>query len=858
MKIKINESYVATKDFKILGYLGEINARTIEVEHPTVDGADTYRLRFEYSDGVGYDVPLTDGKVTLEASVLRLAGNVDVQWLATKAAQNGYSTVVKSNVFKLQISESIGDSGAIPTPETALTALDKISAQLEQSSENAEKAETAQKAAEESCEKALTAETNAAAAAETAQTAASNAASSASEAQTAAEAAQKAAEEAAAVGGASDEQIAAAVNTYMTENPIETTEITDGSITPEKTSFFTESEVEYEIVEGKKINLYGSALVDDETAFAVFIKIPDDYAYIATTPSNAVAGSIKSCRADENKNVTGYSGWTDTENKYTTFSKILLSDETAKYFVVSYAVGTQFEIIIGRGKSVNYNTYMPLSTTELSSDFLLESKNRVSGFSKIFSSADSSGWRYTGRLCTDLFSVVNGEKLYHNGTALKFAFFDENYSFLSSAAMTSGSPVDVDNTVKYACAYISGGSVSDDLWISDSVLTDDELKSDTVINAKYLPQTVNVLKNSPLIFNIDFKGDVTEDDIALITNYNADSKDDAGYTLPSFDNRLTISKLCVCDNIAVKSIVTLTSTNCNILFSSSDVYGGSRASMVQFDFANGTINIAPASDGTAILETILQTADMSAVIDDNLMYVLEIGRKQRELYAKITNYKTGVSVQSVVSEDDLQNYKYPAGWLYDEPTISLISGDSVKLERMYCQIKQYDVVLLGDSITEGYGVPYADCWAHQVGEWIGKPYVIMGRAGGQVNCLDRQVDEILPYIKPEYVVITVGTNSGNTINNLTTLMYKIRKLGASPILNYICTMSNSSSSQNVNNVISELGEHGTRFDLATAIDNDVTNGQNSTLFQNDKLHPNAAGHTACFERFKLDCDFLSD
>ena len=220
-----NDDYMAVCDDNLLGYIGETNARTIEVEHPAVEGADTYRLRFEYSDDVIYDVPIADGKVTVTASLLRLTGYVEVQWLATKATGSSYELVAKSNKLKLAIEDSSGDSGAIPTPETALTALDKISAQMEQSSENVEKAETAQKAAEESCEKALTAETNAAAAAETAQTAASNAASSASEAQTAAETAQKAAEEAAAVGGASDEQIAAAVNTYMTENPIETGDV---------------------------------------------------------------------------------------------------------------------------------------------------------------------------------------------------------------------------------------------------------------------------------------------------------------------------------------------------------------------------------------------------------------------------------------------------------------------------------------------------------------------------------------------------------------------------------------------------------------------------------------------------------
>ena len=127
MKVKIHDNYAATKDFKILGYMGEINAREITVEYPQVSDADTYRLRFEYSDGVVYDVPLQDGKMIVTASLIRETGEIKCQWLATKSIDGDYELVAKSQVFRLVIESSIGDEvSPVPTYEMAQSVLDDI------------------------------------------------------------------------------------------------------------------------------------------------------------------------------------------------------------------------------------------------------------------------------------------------------------------------------------------------------------------------------------------------------------------------------------------------------------------------------------------------------------------------------------------------------------------------------------------------------------------------------------------------------------------------------------------------------------------------------------------------------------
>ncbi|MDO5125231.1 MAG: hypothetical protein Q4D35_02505 [Ruminococcus sp.] len=127
MKLYISKTTYKADHCGLLGYVGETNARTIEVTQPEVEGADTYRLRFKYGDDVVYDVPIVDGVVTVTGSLLREVGEIECQWLATKSDGENYDLVAKSNIFKVNIDKSISDDIApIPTYEQAVEVLDRI------------------------------------------------------------------------------------------------------------------------------------------------------------------------------------------------------------------------------------------------------------------------------------------------------------------------------------------------------------------------------------------------------------------------------------------------------------------------------------------------------------------------------------------------------------------------------------------------------------------------------------------------------------------------------------------------------------------------------------------------------------
>ena len=174
MTITLNADYDVTLNTALLGYVGETNARPVSVEGMEIDGADRYVLTIDYGDGVQYEVDITGGQWTPTADILRSAQTVSCQICAKKLSGDEYILVKKSRIFRLRIGAAIGDT-AIPSPDVAMDALDRIDAIGRQAHADMQTAVTA---------------------AETATTAAENAKKSATAAEKSADTATQAAERA--------------------------------------------------------------------------------------------------------------------------------------------------------------------------------------------------------------------------------------------------------------------------------------------------------------------------------------------------------------------------------------------------------------------------------------------------------------------------------------------------------------------------------------------------------------------------------------------------------------------------------------------------------------------------------------
>lgn len=185
MTITLNADYDVTLNTALLGYVGETNARPVSVEGMEIDGADRYVLTIDYGDGTAYEVDITGGQWTPTADILRSAQTVSCQICAKKLSGNEYILVKKSRIFRLRIGAAIGDV-AVPSPDVAMDALDRIDAIGRQAHADMQTAVTAAETATTMAENAKKSATAAEKSADTAEQAAERAETAQASAETSA------------------------------------------------------------------------------------------------------------------------------------------------------------------------------------------------------------------------------------------------------------------------------------------------------------------------------------------------------------------------------------------------------------------------------------------------------------------------------------------------------------------------------------------------------------------------------------------------------------------------------------------------------------------------------------------------
>ena len=286
-------------------------------------------------------------------------------------------------------------------------------------------------------------------------------------------------------------------NTVWVENKAGLTEIPDNYITPEKTTFFTSSDIEYEIVEGLKLN--ATKIVEDATAFTLFIKIPQKpFAWIAVTPSNTEYAFGTSTRmsgsqiCDATKTSLGSYGFTDTNRNLCVIRGDHVSNyEGATYFATSYTLGSTFDIKIG-GVGFNTSVDIPVAETELPDDFIISGGNKITEMgTNVWYSSSNDRWTYSASYYgnTNFFEVENGKTYYHNGDYVGVMCFDENYSYVGIHSATGAKntiTLNIADNIKYAYAYsTSATGIPEGFWFSDEDLSRKMSTPTKVVNPKY-------------------------------------------------------------------------------------------------------------------------------------------------------------------------------------------------------------------------------------------------------------------------------------------------------------------------------------------------------------------------------------
>jgi lysophospholipase L1-like esterase len=260
-------------------------------------------------------------------------------------------------------------------------------------------------------------------------------------------------------------------------------------------------------------------------------------------------------------------------------------------------------------------------------------------------------------------------------------------------------------------------------------------------------------------------------------------------------------------------------------------------------------------------------------------YLSEVTRIYNKVKFTVTDLKTGEfsSIEKTFDGEgghgagSVNSTQTIISLLHDKHSIYLSSGDFMEVKQMTVLAGQKDVDLIayGDSISEPeFYYPSADfskSWTQLMKSEIesrGGKAIISGRSSTNIIQLLDRIKNELPFIRAKYVMITIGTNGGNSEENLSELVEYIFAQNSIPILNNI--PCNESGTQVANNIIIEnvrqkYGIKGTKFDIPTSLNYDGQVVDNSTMFLEDYSpsmqiyhHPNPKGAKLMYLRTKID------
>jgi hypothetical protein len=285
------------------------------------------------------------------------------------------------------------------------------------------------------------------------------------------------------------------------------------------------------------------------------------------------------------------------------------------------------------------------------------------------------------------------------------------------------------------------------------------------------------------------------------------------------------------------------------------------------DVPNKRITIAT-SPGTEKAVSFLQA---------NREYLVEIYHVYQQARLRIVDMQSGETAEVTAIHDGQGGVGkgalqpgFGVGMQWDHYCFGLTSGSFmlVKQITVYALKKKVKLLMYGDSITqpEGY-FPTKDfpmAWTQQIINKMDGDAMSSGRGGARIDMLLHYIKNELPFIETKYVMVTIGTNGGNTEAKLIQLVDYIKSQGAIPILNNI--PSNESGTQVAENVIidqvrNKSGLKGCRFDLATSLTGDGKTVDKSTMYWEDYTgsygwqvyhHPNEKGGKKMFDQSLID------
>lgn len=261
-------------------------------------------------------------------------------------------------------------------------------------------------------------------------------------------------------------------------------------------------------------------------------------------------------------------------------------------------------------------------------------------------------------------------------------------------------------------------------------------------------------------------------------------------------------------------------------------------------------------------------------LDPSHDYLVEIHHDYQTASFKIVDLYTGDEAEVSATMDGTGGVGrgavgkgFHVGLQHDYYCFGLESGTELLVKQITVMSKKTGLTLLiyGDSITEPEGYfPTADfphAWTQLIINGINGNAMSSGRGGTTIHEVLERIKNELPFVKAKYVMVTIGTNGGNTEENLGELVEYIQSQGSIPILNNIPANERGTHipfNTMIENVRQRYGIKGCKFDWATSIGYDGREVDKSTMYYEDYdwgqiyHHPNVKGSRLMYLRTLVD------
>ncbi|MDM7472178.1 SGNH/GDSL hydrolase family protein [Lacticaseibacillus paracasei] len=422
----------------------------------------------------------------------------------------------------------------------------------------------------------------------------------------------------------------------------------------------------------------------------------------------------------------------------------------------------------------------------------------------------------------------------------------DNHSIVEAPYGTNPAGVDMDSLVLIGAFNFN----TNNFWLNCCPFTIDGLLPAEIKVAKnyYDKGEVDEIAKSQQqnveLYKTDF-GDVSE-----WQNTAIGSKTQNGFEINGIGNMVLNHSFSIENRISVFKVHLESNSNIGFGYIANGGYapGGT---LFTIDVPNKMINLHDYWSDASTVPTVRKSASFNPnVSHDFVVTMIKNQRTNRiEVYDYVTGDVTSVDTTSTAVLNDVTN-EFAGGRQNGCPSIVGIAGTClIKSFRIVAPSVSNPVIIYGDSITEGdrveLGSRYADIIKQE-----NSNVMVSGMSG---TTIDSVIDRIRSEnaLKPKTIIVTIGTNGGNSPEKISALVKEVTDMNCQLILNHIPAKPDGSHVA-VNNMIEQSWNgRSFRFDLATSKNNDPAQGQDTSLFA-DEFHPNAAGHENMAKRTYLD------